>query len=74
MADLIYLAQYLAMVDTLDPAGHFPLVLDEPFLTLDAERRDLVYSALQECSRRRQVVLLTCQKFLTSPSDHIVLL
>ncbi len=74
MADLIYLAQYLAMIDTLDPAGHFPLVLDEPFLTLDAERRDLVYSALQECSRRRQVVLLTCQKFLTSPSDHIVLL
>ncbi|MBI5136599.1 MAG: AAA family ATPase [Nitrospirae bacterium] len=74
MADLIYLAQYLAMVETLDPQGHYPMVLDEPFLTLDAERRDLVYSALQDCARKRQVVLLTCQKFLTSPSDHIVLL
>jgi uncharacterized protein YhaN len=74
MADLIYLSQYLAMVETLDPKGSFPLILDEPFLTLDADRRDMVYSALQECSRGRQVVLLTCQKFMTSPADHMVLL
>ena len=72
MADLIYLAQYLAMVETLDPDGHFPLVLDEPCLTLDMEHRSLVYNTLRECARVRQVVLLTCQQVLTSPNDHVV--
>jgi|GEM_PF-3022948 hypothetical protein len=72
MVDLIYLAQYLAMIETLDPTGRFPLVLDEPFLNLDPERRTLLYDSLRELARQRQVVIFTCQQFLTSPGDHLV--
>jgi uncharacterized protein YhaN len=72
MVDLIYLAQYLAMVETLDPTGRFPMVLDEPFLSLDPERRTVLYESLREAARRRQVVVFTCQQFLTSPGDHLV--
>jgi len=72
MVDLIYLAQYLAMVETLDPSGRFPMLLDEPFLSLDPERRTLLYETLRDAARRRQVVVFTCQQFLTSPGDHLV--
>jgi hypothetical protein len=72
MVDLIYLAQYLAMVEVLDPSGRFPMLLDEPFLSLDPERRTLLYDTLRETARRRQVVVFTCQQFLTSPGDHLV--
>lgn len=72
MVDLIYLAQYLAMVEVLDPAGRFPMLLDEPFLSLDPERRTLLYDTLRETARRRQVVVFTCQQFLTTPGDHLV--
>jgi hypothetical protein len=72
MVDLIYLAQYLALIETLDPTGLFPLVLDEPFLSLDPERRTVLYETLREAARHRQVVVFTCQQFLTSPGDHLV--
>jgi uncharacterized protein YhaN len=72
MVDLIYLAQYLAMVEVLDPSGRFPMLLDEPFLSLDPERRTLLYETLRDAARRRQVVVFTCQQFLTSPGDHLV--
>lgn len=72
MVDLIYLAQYLAMIETLDPAGRFPMVLDEPFLSLDPERRTVLHESLREVARGRQVVVFTCQQFLTSPGDHLV--
>jgi hypothetical protein len=72
MVDLIYLAQYLAMVEVLDPSGRFPMLLDEPFLSLDPERRTLLYDTLRETARHRQVVVFTCQQFLTTPGDHLV--
>ena len=57
----LYLSLRLALLELLDEDGHCPLILDDAFASFDTERLRLALELLLEESRRRQIILFTCQ-------------
>jgi len=58
----LYLSLRLALLELLDPEGKCPLVLDDVFVSFDDERLRLAMELLSEISKKRQIILFTCQK------------
>lgn len=61
-AEQLYLALRLGLLELLDAEGRCPLVLDDAFVSFDAERLCLALELLEELSQKRQIILFTCQK------------
>jgi len=57
--DQLYLAVRLAVAEFIAGDVKLPLIFDDPFLTFDRERLDILRAALREISTSRQVILLT---------------
>jgi uncharacterized protein YhaN len=69
--DQVFLCLRLGLLDHLDAGRErLPLVLDDALLRMDDERREQVYELLAEISRRRQIVLLTCQEWIAAEAER----
>lgn len=58
-SDRLYLALRLALAEVMGEQGVMgPLILDDPFVTFDAERLEDAFETLRRVAERRQVILL----------------
>jgi uncharacterized protein YhaN len=63
--DQLLLALRLAVADEFDSGGaRLPLILDEPLVNWDAQRREAGLRLLAEMALDRQIILLTCHDWL----------
>ena len=58
--DQIYLAARLALCDILFGEARPPLLMDDPFVKFDPERRSAALELCRELSSDRQILLFTC--------------
>ena len=70
--DQAMLAWHLALLSVIPKASGLPLLLDEPFLRLDGERRKRLLPLLQTLARTHQVILFSHQAWISSEVAHIV--
>gem|GEM_PF-2671022 len=57
--DQLHLAIRLAVAEFIAGDVRLPLIFDDPFLSYDAERLEILGRALEDISRSRQIILLT---------------
>lgn len=60
--DQFYLAARLGLIELLCEGARPPLLLDDPFVTFDAARRDGTKALLTEMAAERQILLFTCHE------------
>lgn len=63
--DQMYLALRLSLVKTLSSeSGILPIILDDPFVQYDSDRKKFAYDTLENFSRenKAQVIMVTCSK------------
>jgi uncharacterized protein YhaN len=65
-------AWHLALLTVIPPASSVPLLLDDPFLHVDGERRKRLLPFLQSLARTQQVVLFSHDAWVPSEVAHIV--
>ncbi len=58
--DLFYFAERLAILDVLYKKEQPPLLLDDPFVNLDAGKQQRAMDILEQLSQKRQVIYFTC--------------
>jgi DNA repair exonuclease SbcCD ATPase subunit len=66
------LAWHLALLSTFPQASVVPLLLDDPLLRVDGERRRRLLPLLQSLSRTHQVILFSHEAWIPSAMAHIV--
>jgi len=69
--DQLGLAVRLAVAEFIAGDVRLPLVFDDPFLTFDADRLEILRRALEEISTSRQVILLTHRRDLAGWGEAI---
>jgi DNA repair exonuclease SbcCD ATPase subunit len=72
--DLVYLAARFGLVRLVTGDRRPPLVLDDPFVTLDDERARRALELLREIARDFQVIYLTTSDRYDSAADSVVTL
>jgi energy-coupling factor transporter ATP-binding protein EcfA2 len=72
--DVAMLAWHLALLAAIARTSAAPLLLDNPFLCLDGERRKHLLPCLQSLARTRQVILFSHDAWIPSQAAHIVAL
>ena len=60
--ETVSLAFRLAVLDHLFPEGGGVIVFDDPFTDMDADRTEQSCELIKECSKRHQVIFLTCKE------------
>lgn len=60
--DQAYLALRLAMIMLIFPDKELPIILDDAFVQYDDERLKNTLSVLEEISKKKQVIIFTCQR------------
>ncbi len=68
--DQVFLSLYLGLVMNLGPDYPFPLLLDDPLLTLDSKRQEIALEILREISKKRQVILLSSSPYPIKEGDR----
>ncbi len=66
------LAWHLALLTALPQASAVPLLLDNPFLRVDGERRKRLLPFLQSLARTHQVILFSHEAWIPPEVAHIV--
>ncbi len=72
MQDQAFLAWHLALLTAIPPASAVPLLLDNPFLRMDKERRTRLLPFLRSLARTHQVVLLDHEAWIPSTAAHVI--
>ena len=70
--DQVYLAARLALSDLVFHDARPPLLMDDPFVTFDPQRKQ---AALELCKRLavdRQIILFTCHEGYDAYADHVI--
>ncbi|GAB6988658.1 AAA family ATPase [Paenibacillus pini] len=67
-AEQLYLAMRFALADIMNTGSCIPLLFDDIFVNFDEERMLSALSLLGESSSKRQVILLTCHRYVL---DHV---
>ena len=62
IADGIGLCMHLALTDSLFPGEQPPLILDDPFVNLDADNLARAKNILRRAAQTRQILHLTCHE------------
>ncbi|MFW6135812.1 MAG: ATP-binding protein, partial [Chloroflexota bacterium] len=70
--DQLYLAARLALVNLLYRDARPPLLLDDPFVRFDQDRRDRAVALCSKIAQKHQVLLFTCHPYYDSAADWIV--
>lgn len=65
----LFFAYRLAIIESLDPTGSLPLVLDEAFVNWDIHRFRETVDLICEVSRERQIFIFTCHQYV---ADHFL--
>ena len=60
--ETVSLAFRLAVLDHLFPEGGGVIVFDDPFTDMDADRTEQSCELIKECSKRHQVIFLSCKE------------
>ncbi|NSW57322.1 MAG: AAA family ATPase [Armatimonadetes bacterium] len=68
----VFLAARLALVDMLWPQGGPPLLLDDPLVNFDPDRRKAAVDALKSAAETHQVIVFTCGNDLDAAAVNIV--
>lgn len=69
--DLLYLAWFLAVAETLDPQSDFPLILDDPLTALDDDGLKKALDILARFAQNRQILLFAQTRYAV-PGDPLV--
>lgn len=70
--DVVYLSARLALVTVLAEGKRPPLLLDDPFVTFDDQRRAAAATLLRELSKSHQVFLFTCGRHFDAYADRLI--
>ncbi|MFH1892139.1 MAG: AAA family ATPase [Candidatus Zixiibacteriota bacterium] len=70
--DQLYLAARLAMVKIISEDRHPVIILDDPFVTFDKERRDNALTVLKRLADRYQIFLLTCHDHYDNLTPNVI--
>jgi uncharacterized protein YhaN len=70
--DVVYLAARLGLVRLVTGDRRPPLVLDDPFVTLDDERASRALALLREVASDFQVIYLTTSDRYDAQADKVV--
>jgi ABC-type taurine transport system ATPase subunit len=75
-ADQLFLAARLGLVRLVTMDRRPPIILDDPFVTFDAERAERALGLLKEVASELgfQVILLTCSERFDAIADELVIL
>lgn len=65
----LFFAYRLAIIESLDPAGSLPLVLDETFVNWDLHRFRETVDLICEVAKERQIFVFTCHQYV---ADHFL--
>jgi len=67
----LYLAARIALLEEMCAGKQFPLILDDPFVSFDGERRAAAAAMCRQLAEGRQVVLLTCSEEYDGLADQV---
>jgi len=70
--DQLYFATRLALIDLLYRDAKPPLLLDDPFVKFDPERRSQALALCREIAQEHQVLLFTCSEAYDPFADHVI--
>jgi uncharacterized protein YhaN len=70
----VFLAVRLAIVEMLWSAPGPPLLLDDPLVNFDPDRREAALEVIRATARERQVLLFTCGHDYDGCADHVIAL
>ncbi len=68
----LYLAARLALTEVLWPDQGPPLLLDDPLVNFDDQRRGATAQLLQDVAQRRQILLFTCSDECDPYADRVI--
>jgi len=71
-SDQLYLAARLALVKIISEDKNPVIILDDPFVTFDTERRNNALRVLQSLSNDYQIIMLTCHDFYDEISANVI--
>lgn len=72
--DQVYFSARLALCDMLFGKAQPPLLLDDPFVTFDSERKEAALKLCKELSTDRQILLFTCHEGYAHYADNVITL
>jgi uncharacterized protein YhaN len=70
--DQLYLAARLALLDLLYRDTKPPLLLDDPFVKFDSDRRRQAMVLCKEIAQEHQVLLFTCSDAYNIFADNVI--
>ena len=62
----------LAMIRAIWPENGPPVIMDEPLLAFDEQRKRAALELLREFARGRQVIILTCSRDYDEIADRVI--
>jgi len=68
--DLVYFSLKFALLEMLAAKFPFPIIIDEPYLSLDEARATAVAKTLKRLSQKTQVIALTSSKLFVKEADN----
>ncbi len=68
----VYLAARLALTELLWPDECPPIMLDDPFVNFDPQRREAALRIIRKMADRRQILLFTCEQHYDQAADSVV--
>jgi uncharacterized protein YhaN len=70
--DQVYLSARLALSDLIFGGARPPLLMDDPFVKFDPERRAAALQLCKDLAADRQIILFTCHDGYDAYADHVI--
>jgi uncharacterized protein YhaN len=70
--DQVYLAARLALSDLVFRDAKPPLLMDDPFVTFDPQRKQAALELCKRLAADRQIILFTCHEGYEASADHVI--
>jgi DNA repair exonuclease SbcCD ATPase subunit len=70
--DQLYLAARLALMTAVVGDNSIPVILDDPLVHFDSERRENTRNLLKEVSKKHQLLIFSCHDYYDDWADQII--
>jgi uncharacterized protein YhaN len=70
--DQVYLSARIALCDLIFGDARPPLLMDDPFVKFDPERREAALRLCKDLAADRQIILFTCHDGYDAFADHVI--